>query len=436
MKNDRVFFQSTRLSINLLRSSLAVWLLLLLAAPAPAPAQQQLTGHVPAVVAGLQPLGLLPATNHLQLAIGLPARHQEALTQLLRDIYDPASPNYHHYLTPAQFTEQFGPSEADYQAIIAFARRNGLTVTATHPNRLLVDVKGTVAEVQKAFHVTLHTYQHPTENRTFYAPDSEPTVDLTVPLLHISGLDDYALPRPNLVARPLSSAANAAPNAGSGPGSTYMGQDFRAAYVPDSSLNGSGQVVGLLQFDGYTPSDIAYYETAAGLSSITLSNVLIDGASGLPSGSGGEVEVSLDIEMVISMATNVSQVMVYEAANPSPFVDILSRMASDNVAKQLSCSWYISGGTMQPTADVIFQEMAMQGQSFFCASGDDDAYTGLINFPSDTPYVTEVGGTTLTTTGPGGPGYRRRYGIGTTGSAAAGASARNIKFLGGKRTSA
>ncbi|MGA3269077.1 MAG: protease pro-enzyme activation domain-containing protein, partial [Verrucomicrobiota bacterium] len=310
MKNIRVFFQSTRLSINLLRSSLAVWLLLLLAAPAPATAQQRLTGHVPAAVAGLQPLGLLPATNHLQLAIGLPARQPETLTRLLREIYDPASPEYHHYLTPAQFTEQFGPSEADYQAVMAFARGNGLTVTATHPNRLLVDVNGSVADVQKAFHVTLRTYQHPTEKRTFYAPDSEPTVDLTVPLLHISGLEDYALPRPNLVAHPLPNGTNAAPNSGSGLSGTYMGNDFRAAYVPDSSLNGSGQVVGLLQFDGYTPSDIAYYERVAGLPDITLSNVLIDGASGLPSGSVGEVEVSLDIEMVISMATNVSQVMV------------------------------------------------------------------------------------------------------------------------------
>ena len=66
-----------------------------------------------------------------------------------------------------------------------------------------------------------------------------------------------------------------------------MGNDFRAAYVPGVTLNGAGQMVGLLQFDGYTASDITYYESQAGLPSVTLSNVLIDGASGGPSGSGG-----------------------------------------------------------------------------------------------------------------------------------------------------
>ena len=55
-----------------------------------------------------------------------------------------------------------------------------------------------------------------------------------------------------------------------------------------------------------------------------------------------------------------------------------------------------------PMADQIFQQMAAQGQSFFSASGDYDAYTGLIPFPGDTPYLTQVGGTTLTTSGPGG----------------------------------
>ena len=99
----------------------------------------------------------------------------------------------------------------------------------------------------------------------FHAPDAEPSLDLAVPILRISGLDNYSLPRPRLQATPLANASKALPNAGSGPSGTYMGKDFRAAYVPDSSLNGSGQIVGLLQFDGYTASDITYYENQAGL---------------------------------------------------------------------------------------------------------------------------------------------------------------------------
>ena len=138
--------------------------------------------------------------------------------------------------------------------------------------------------------------------------------------------------------------------------------------------------------------------------------------------------MSLDIEMAISMAPNVSKVIVYEAPNPSPFVDILNRMANDNLAKQLSCSWYVPSGAAEPAADQIFQQMAAQGQSFFNASGDNDAYTGLIDFPGDTPYITQVGGTTLTTTGRAVLRYRRRSGTGAMALAAAAASARNIRF--------
>ena len=372
--------------------------------PAVAASPQALRDHVPAAVKFLTPTGHLPGTNQLQLAIALPLRNQAALSNLLHELYDPASPNFHHYLTPEQFAERFGPTEADYEAAAAFANANGLRVTMRHPNRVLLDVEGSEADVERALHVKLNNYRHPTENRTFYAPDSEPSLDLAVPILHISGLNNYSLPRPRYVTKPLASPQNESPNAntGSGPSGTFMGNDFRAAYASGVTLNGSGQIVGLLQFDGYSASDITYYENLAGLPNVPLQNVLIDGASGNPSGGGGAVEVSLDIEMAISMATNLSKVMVYIAPNSAPFVDLLSRMANDNLAKQLSCSWYVPNGPAEPAADVIFQQMAAQGQSFFNASGDDDAYTGLISFPGDTPYITQVGGTTLTTSGPGG----------------------------------
>ena len=199
-----------------------------------------------------------------------------------------------------------------------------------------------------------------------------------------------------------------------------MGKDFRTAYVPGVTLTGSGQTVGLLQFDGYTASDITYYETTAGLPAVPLTNVLLDGFNGAPTGSGGEVEVSLDIEMAMSMAPGLSRIIVYEAGPSGDWHDILNRMCNDNLAKQLSCSWYIPGGTMDAVADEIFQQMAAQGQSFFSASGDYDAFTDLIPFPGDTPYATQVGGTMLTTASAGGAYsseqvWNRNNGIGTGG---------------------
>ena len=90
-------------------------------------------------------------------------------------------------------------------------------------------------------------------------------MDFAVPILHISGLDDYALPHPNCVIRSASTSANATPKTGSGPSGTYQGSDFRAAYVPGTSLTGAGQSVGLLQFDGFYANDITTYESQAGI---------------------------------------------------------------------------------------------------------------------------------------------------------------------------
>ena len=361
------------------------------------PGMVALTGHVPAVVSQLTPVEPLAATNVLRLAIGLPVRNQAALNTLLQQIYDPASPNYHHYLTPAEYTAQFGPTTADYQAVQDFAAANGLTVTATHPNRLILDVSGTVADIDKAFQVTLQVYNHPTESRTFFAPSSDPVVSASLPVLHISGLDNYYIPHPKMISPSQNQNGGVSPKLGSGPGGSYLGSDFRKAYAPGTTLTGAGQSVGLLQFDGFYPSDIATYAALINLTNPPPVVVIpIDGGVTVPGGGNGEV--CLDIEMTMAMAPGVSSIYVYEAPNPSPWVDLLSRMANDNLAKQLSCSW--GGGPPNPTAEQIFQQMALQGQSFYDASGDVDAFVPGVNpieFPGDSPNITQVGGTVLTT---------------------------------------
>src|ERR1051325_7264501 len=295
---------------------LAAWLVLalVLATNAGAAPTQTLRGHVPAAMARLQPIERLDATKFLDLAIGLPLRKRDELTTLLAQLYDPTSPNYHQYLSPAQFAERFGPSEKDYQALIAFAETNGLEVAATHPNRTLLDVKASITDIEKTFHVKMHRYRHPTESRTFYAPDAEPSLELAVPVLSISGLDDFNLPRPmdlrtlvpqssNFkhqtsnpaatpagmpalpVARPSHQTLEVTPwstayGTGSGPNGTFLGKDFRAAYAPDVSLTGAGEAVGLFELDGYFLSDILEYERLAELPNLPLTNVLLNGFDG------------------------------------------------------------------------------------------------------------------------------------------------------------
>jgi subtilase family serine protease len=359
------------------------------------------SGQVPAVVARGQvvPLGRVPGTATLRLALGLPLRDRAGLTNLLAALYNPASPEFHRYLTPAEFTARFGPTPADYAAVIAFARTNDLTVTATHGNRTLVDVTGKVADVERAFQVRLKRYRHPHASREFFAPDTEPLVDARVPLQSVSGLDNFSLPHPNLHLQPRVPAVNASPNGGSSPYGSYMGNDFRKAYVPDTALTGAGQNVGLLQFDGFYAADITNYANTIGLTSNVPQLVVVPVDGGVSTPTSNNVEVALDIEMVMSMAPGVSNIFVYEAPNPSPWVDLLNAMVTNTTVKQFSCSW--GGGGSDPASEQVFQQMAAQGQSFFNASGDSDAFTGAVPFPSDSPNITQVGATTLGTDGSG-----------------------------------
>jgi len=358
--------------------------------------RQVLRGHLPRAAARLQSLGQLAATNRMHLAIGLPLHNQAGLTYLLRQIYDPQSALFRQYLTPEQFTKAFSPSEAEYQAVIGFARSNGLAVTGTHFNRMLVDVEASAADVERAFLVKLLMYPHPQQARSFFAPDSEPSIEQGIRVAHISGLDNYTVPQPRSHRRPSGGIARS----GSGPGGSYFGNDFRSAYIPGLSLTGTGQTVGLLEFDGYFTNDIAAYESQTGLPGVPLKNVLVDGFNGIPGssspGSNNE-EVALDIEVAISMAPGLAQVRIYEAspsATTANLDDMLNLMATENAAKQLSCSW---GFDIDNTSQQIFQQFAAQGQSFFLASGDSGAFSGFVDQPADDPFITVVGGTTLST---------------------------------------
>ena len=355
---------------------------------------QLLQGHVPDAVAASKVLGLVDRSTRMRLAIGLPLRNPGELDTLLKELADPASPNYRHYLTSAQFAERFGPAEKDYQALADFMRASGLEVTGTYPNRMILDVSGAVADIENTFHVRMMNWRHPIRG-DFFAPDREPTVETDAAILHISGLDNFVIPRPmDLKALPLSQATPL--TTGSGPGGLFIGGDFRAAYAPGVTLNGTGMSAGLFELDGFYASDETANFKQAGLPAVPTQTVLLDGFNGAPG--SGNIEVILDIMMASYMAPGLTSVIVYEGTNPD---DVLNRMASDNLASTLSSSWGWS--PTDATTEQAFKEMIGQGQSLFQASGDDGAYTDGVMPPSDDPNLTSVGGTSLTTAGSGGP---------------------------------
>lgn len=370
------------------------------------PAQQPLlTRHVSSEIAAgaTQRLGLLPEDQTLKLSILLPLRNEPELDSLLSQLYDSASPLYHQWLSVQEFTERFGPTPEDYESVVAFAEANGMKVTVTPANRRLVGVESSVANINRAFHVTMSIYQHPYENRTFYTPDREPTVDLSVPLLHIAGLSNIATARSMLRYNAAPAASQTEATNGSGPGGQYYGSDMRAAYYGGTTLTGAGQSIGIYGMD-YNISDIEAYFKSVGeaFNPSTVQDYSVDGTVNSCGTGCDDGEPVADITESLSMAPGVTSVIVYFGASQE---EVFNEMASANAAKQLSTSelyWYSPApGT---TFDGIFKEFAAQGQNLFAASGDSGAYTSsnIPYFPTDDQYVVAVGGSDLTTTGPGG----------------------------------
>jgi kumamolisin len=335
----------------------------------------------------------------------LPLRNQPQLQDLLGRIYDPTDPLYGHFLTSQEFTDNFGPTQADYDIVTAYAESQGFTITGTHPNRTLLNVTAPAGAVETAFNLRLNHFLT-TDGREFHAPDKDPDVpDFIASRINgMIGLDNAAVWHTHSRFISAADAAQTSPNQiGTGPGGGLTPGNILTAYnLAGTAANGSGQVLALFELDGYRSSDVTAYESYYGLPSVSLRNVLIDGFSG--SAGNGASEVTLDIELQVAMAPGASQIVVYEGPNTNTgVVDTYNRIATDNLARQISTSWGLSEGQSSSVVinseNAAFQQMAAQGQSIFAATGDSGAYdngsTLSVDDPGSQPYMVGTGGTEL-----------------------------------------
>lgn len=329
----------------------------------------------------------------IQLVIGLPLRNTNELQQLITAQQDPASPQFHKYLSPAQFTAQYGPDEAEYQQVAQYFIHQGFQVES-NPSRILLTINGTMQQASATLHTTFGRYQHPNQKRTFRAPDNTPFLNLTNQITSIEGLSDYNLPRPNYK----QLAATAKPQYGSLTGSLYSGADFRNLYVPGMTNTGTGQSIALVEFDIFYTNDPIAYAATNQIRAVPAQLIAI---SGVPSTPGANnAEVAMDIEVCNGVAPGLSNILVYCGGGRTAGNTILSKIANDNKASQVSCSW--SWTPWNRTCDSILSQMAVQGQSFFTSSGDSMAYdntTNSMGSPSDSIYATSVGGTMVNSLG-------------------------------------
>jgi subtilase family serine protease len=344
----------------------------------------------------------LPATQTMHFDVMLALSHQADLENFLQEVYDPSSSSYRHFVTVEEFTARFGPSQADYDAVKALAKASGFTVVSGSRNRMDVVLTAPVSSIEKAFHVIMGVYQHPTENRTFYAPDREPIVDLPFQLWHISGLDNYSIPRPNLVHRSVKAKSNA--TTGSGPDQSFLGSDMRAAYYGTGSLTGAGQSVGLLEYLGTDLADLeTYYANIGQTETVPVTLTSVDGTpvTCLASQGCDDTEQTLDMTQALGMAPGLASLVMYIGSNDSAIFNAMATAKPLNA--QLSCSWYWRPADSK-TLNPIFMEFAAQGQNLFDAAGDSYSWQiGGSIWPADNAYLVSVGGTDLDTQSAGGP---------------------------------
>jgi subtilase family serine protease len=401
---------------------------MLLTIPAQAQPQQLMTRHVrDAVVNGqAQLIGKLPATETLRFDMVLPLRDRAGLENFLQEVQSPTSPSYHKFLTPQEFTARFGPSQEDWDALVAFAKASGFEIISGTREARDLRLTGTVANIEQAFHVTMGTYQDLTEDRTFFAVDREPTVDLPFQVWHITGLDNDSKPHPMYVKK--SDYANAHgidankvvshATTGSGPSASFLGSDMRAAYYGGTALTGSGQNIALFEFAGTDLSDLTtYYKNAGQTEPYTPTLISTGGYATTCVDSGSkacdDTEQTLDMTQAMGMAPGSTMLYMYVcgdvlASGSGNISDTacISAMVTDTdapLSKQISCSWGWTPADPS-TLDPYFEQMASQGQNFFAASGDSSAWSASNEaWPADDAHIVSVGGTDLTTSSAAGP---------------------------------
>jgi len=401
-----------------------------------------------------QLVGPFDANQKLRLVFGLQPPHMDKEKQFLEELQTKGSPNFMHFLKPEEWNARFAPAKQDEQAVVDWAKSQGLTVTHRYANRLLVDVEGPVATIEAALGVKINNYQ--LGNASFHSNDRDPVIpsQLTNIIHSVGGLNNLQVLRPAAkhVQEPVFPIYAPGPVIGKG----VSGSQDSKSKRPDSlakSKHGKPPITG----GAYDPTDIysseAYDANAlyalghccnplgnpnnspvetsiaiatAGSQAVSdmqgfqaqypylaydFQEVYIDGTPACCDGEG-----TMDLEWSTAMSNSfgsyvdTSKVWLYDGvdASFSTFTDVYNAILNDGNARVFSTSWgceelYCTPSSVMDTDDAIFSQMIGQGWTLVAASGDQGATAGCANFniadavqfPSSDPNVVAAGGATL-----------------------------------------
>ncbi len=384
--------------------------------PVAAQPQSEPTVTLPDHVIGILPSAtLLPRTpqmdqDSLTVCVMLNLSDQAGFDAFEKDFNDPTSASFHKPIKANDLTARFGPTQQAYDTVLGYLQQNGFTLAMGSANRLTITVRGTRSQVEAAFNVHINDYV--LGHTTFQANDTDPSVPQSVaPLIRsIVGLSNLSRPKPASVPVPNSPMSHATAYDGA---LTPAGKTNTGGLPP--RLDGTGQTIGLIEYDNYDDNDVKAWLKLVGLPKTMIDNVTrfpIDGGKTASNGTGTR-EVLLDIDAALGIAQGAN-IIVFVSPGGSNLATINAAIDQMNIVTGgiggiLSSSWsqceLAVPKSEAMSLDSALQTAALSGLTFFADSGDGEATcvagvpagdsTTDVHYPANVPHAVAVGGTML-----------------------------------------
>jgi kumamolisin len=376
-------------------------------------------GTAPGIPPGARVTGPEASSATLHITVALRSAHPLALSRLAAGVSTPGSARFRHFLSPHRVQARFGPARGAAAAVRAWLRSHHLTARPALGDGLLLPVTAPAGAVEAAFRTPIDRVRL-AGGRTAMLNRRAPEVPAA---LHsrvsaIIGLSTVHLPGSSLASGPVPGprACRAARRTRHVYAAAWLAHAYRFNPLYRQHDFGQHVTVALFELADYANRDIRAYNRCYRVHPV-VRRVRVDGGTSVAASGDGTLEVTADIEVVAAMAPR-ARILVYQAplsGGDQSIVDTYGAIAQQDRAQVVSSSWGgcepLAGSAVTRIEAQLFQEMALQGQSMMAAAGDSGsegclpdvkqvparlAYSLQVGNPASQPFVTAVGGTTIT----------------------------------------
>jgi subtilase family serine protease len=357
------------------------------------------------------------AMDHMLLQLQRSSEREQALQNFIDQQHDSSSPNFHKWLTAAEFGQMYGPAPQDIETVSGWLRSIGFTVNTVYPSGMSIDFSGTAGQVSAAFHTEIHRLSVGGKDHIANMTDPRIPAALAPVVAGIVSLHDF---QPHSMRRPrvqYTAAADGYTFQLVTPADLATIYDLKAAFT--AGYTGQGQTIAVLEdSDLYDATDWTNFRTEFGLNSYTsatFSTVHPAPTSGTsncsdPGVTSDDTEATLDAEWASAAAPNAA----IELASCSDTTTFGVLIAGQNLINAKTPPQIISvsygeceaenGVTANAAYNLLAQQAVTEGVSLFVAAGDEGAAScdsGLgvathgiaVDANASTPYNVAVGGT-------------------------------------------